>query len=260
MTEKPLIYFMHIPKTAGMTMQTLARRHYKKPGELELIYTQQANLDGFDDRQELEMVMGHFRFGYHRFSSREPRYFAFLREPISHVISHYQYTFDRPEKFEFLPDVNNLLEFARCPYGYNLQTRFISGIENIEGREKEVLQKAKENLLRHVEVLGLTERFDESLLMMRQPLNWNLVYYQKRNEGKARKKFKPSEAELDELRSIIRYDIELYEFGKQLFENQVDKHPALKEKVRQFQTVNYWFWKLNPTYTRLKVALGLAKS
>ncbi len=242
-----------------MTLQSLARWQYQKPEELELVYAQEEVVNGFEDREELKLVMGHFRWGYHQFSDRPAVYLTFLREPLSHVISHYQYTFDHPEKFKNLPQVNNLIEFARCPYGYNLQTRFLCGINDITGKEKEMLQRAKEHLVRYVEVIGLMEHFDESLLLMQKPLGFKRIFYERKNEGRARKKFIPSDEELDQLKEINKYDMELYEFGRQLFEAQLNKNRDIHEKTKQFKLMNHWFWKLNPAYTRLKLALGFAK-
>ncbi len=243
-----------------MTLQQLIRWRYPDPEERHLVYSQDKVEAGFEDRDSLKIVMGHFRWGYHQFSDRPALYYTFLREPLSHVISHYQYTFDYPEKFRNLPEQYDLLAFAEGPYGYNLQTRFIAGVNDMKGREREIVQRAKEHLVRYVEVLGLVERFDESLLLMKEPLGLKRIYYQTQNEGKARKKFTPSAEELEKLKEINKYDLELYEFGKQLFEAQLNKNRDLAERTRQFRLRNHWFWKLNPAYTRLKVALGLAKS
>lgn len=250
---------MHIPKTAGLSLQGLARRRYKVDGQLKLIYTQEANEKGFKDSHLLKVVMGHYRFGYHQYSDRSFRYFTFLREPVSHVVSHYNYIFDHPEKFEYLPTgIKSIIDFAQCPYGYNLQTRFISGIDQIKGIEKKALQIAKENLVRHFEVIGLTEEFDTSLLMLGKALGWNRLYYVRENTGISKTKNKPSLQEVDQIKIINQYDMELYEFAKMLFQNQVSKHPDIQKELVRFQFNNKWFNTLNPTYIKLKKALGKA--
>lgn len=245
---------MHIPKTAGLSLQGLVRRRYKKPGALELVYAQEQVDSGFEDRPELETVMGHFRFGFHRFSDKPFRYFTFLREPVQHVISHYHYTKDHPEKFEFLPEgIESLPDFVKCPYGYNLQTRFISGMDDIHGREPEALDKAKKNLDEHFEVIGLTEQFDLSLLMLGQALDWKIMYYVKENTGQARKKYpQPSEQELKEINELLRWDKELYAYAEKIFERQVARNPELLQRLASFQRENKAFQKLNPTYIKLK--------
>ncbi len=243
-----------------MSLQGLVRRRHKKPGSLELIYTQEDVKRGFEDRPELLTVMGHYRYGFHKFSDRTHHYFTFLRNPIDQLISHYHYTVDHPEKFESLPpDIDNIVDFAKCPYGYNLQTRFVSGIDNLKGQEDEVLAIAHNNLRHNFEMVGLTEEFDLSLLMMGEALDWDILYYDRKNRGKAVAQSQGiSEQEREELQKILRYDIQLYQFGKELFEEQKARSPHLVKKLPGFRRRNRLFQRFNPLYTRFKVFLGLA--
>lgn len=259
--QKPLPYIMHIPKTAGLSLQGIVRRRHKNEAERALIYTQEDTINGFKDRPELQVVMGHFRYGTHRFSKRPHVYHTYLRDPIEHVISHYRYTFDHPEKFEFLPEgINNLLDFVKCKYGNNLQTRFISGIEDIWKDPKVALQTAKENLVKEFDVIGLTEEFDKSLLLLGKAMGWKIIYYLKKNKGQAREKVAPpSEGELAELKDLLKYDIELHQFAQMLFRAQMDKNEWIYEKEKSFKKLNPLYQKLNPTYIRFKLLLGLAK-
>ncbi|MDZ7846380.1 MAG: hypothetical protein U5L96_06245 [Owenweeksia sp.] len=177
-----------------------------------------------------------------------------MREPLQQVISHFQYTKDHPEKFEYLPaGINSLLDFASCPYGYNLQTRFISGIDNLYGREEEALKLAGQHLQNDFELIGLTEEFDLSLLMLGRAMQWKICYYVRGNTGIARQaKPAPSKRELSELRQILAPDIALYQEARQLFEVQTQKWPDLVKRLPSFQRENHYFQKLNPTYIRLK--------
>lgn len=259
--QKPLPYIMHIPKTAGLSLQGIVRRRHKNEQERALIYTQKDNEEGFIDRPELNVVMGHFRYGMHRFSDRPHVYHTYLRDPIQHVISHYRYTFDHPEKFEFLPEgIENLIDFTTCKYGYNLQTRFISGIEDISKNPKAALQLAKENLVKEFDVIGLTEEFDKSLILLGKAMGWKIIYYLKKNKGQAREKVAPpSGDELEKLQELLKYDIELYDFAKMLFRAQMDKNEWVNEKEKSFKKLNPFYQKLNPSYIRFKLLLGLAK-
>ncbi len=259
--QRPLPYIMHIPKTAGLSLQGIVRRRHKDESERALIYTQKDNINGFKDRPELRVVMGHFRYGMHKFSDRPHVYHTYLRDPIQHVISHYRYTFDHPEKFEFLPEgIENLVDFVKCKYGYNLQTRFISGIEDISSNPKAALQTAKENLVKEFDVIGLTEEFDKSLLLLGKAMAWNIIYYLKKNKGEAREKVSPpSKEELAELRDLLKYDIELYQFAQMLFRAQMDKNEWVIAKEKSFKKLNPLYQKLNPSYIKFKLLLGLAK-
>ncbi|WP_417608923.1 hypothetical protein [Owenweeksia hongkongensis] len=260
MKKSHLNYIMHIPKTAGMSLQYLARRQHKAIGALELIYTLEKQQKGFENRPELHTVMGHFRYGIHRFSNRPAYYFTYLRNPIDHVISHYQYTKDFPEKFEFLPkESQSIIDFAKGPYGNNLQSRFVSGITRHDTDLNIILTEAKKNL-KTFTCIGLTEEFDLSLLMFGKLLGWKNVFYTRMNAGKARQKHpKPSEAEIAELKQLLKYDIELYQLGVEIFEKQKKENSELLNKLPQFQKMNGYFQKLNPSYIRFKKLLGMVK-
>lgn len=245
-----------------MSLQNLVRQRYAIPRELFLVYDKMAQEQGFSDNEDLQVVMGHFRYGYHRFSSRPARYFTFVRNPLDHLLSTYHYTFDHPEKFPALPaETPGLMEFASGNYGNNLQMRFISGIDDITGRENEVLEKAKENLRTKFEFIGLTEEFDASLLMLSGKLEWKNFFYKKANEGKTRKKIKqPTAEDLVKIKELNRYDEQLYQYAKELFEKQKRDYSSLSFRTKMFRFKNNWFWKLNPFYIGVKKLFGLHKT
>ncbi len=245
---------MHIPKTAGMSLQGLVIRRHKKTESLFLVYDEAGLKKGFKDIPGLQTVMGHYRYGFHQFSSRPARYFTFLREPLAQVRSHYKYTHQHPEKFEALdPNVKNVLDFAKGSYGYNLQTRFIAGVDTMKGKEEEVLQLAKDNLLKYFELIGIQEQFDLSLLMLTKALGWKINYYVTENKGRAELHVPEYKNELTE---ILQYDIRLYNYALELFENQKKQHPELLQKLKGFQRKNRIFQQLNPYYIVLKRWLG----
>ncbi len=253
-----LNYIMHIPKTAGMSLQALVRRRHKKKGSLSLIYTQKAIESGFEDTAELQTLMGHFRYGFHQYSPRPARYFTFLRNPIDQLISHYYYSLEKPEKFEDLPQgITNVIDFAKCAYGYNLQTRFVSGMDHIMGNETEALALARKNLKDEFELVGITEEFDLSIIMLAHNLNWPLMFYTNENKGKQRQLQEDiSEGEKQLLKEILKTDIALYQYGLELFNCQVNNIGSLNYKLKKFRYQNRLFQWLNPSYIRFKKLMG----
>lgn len=249
---------MHIPKTAGLTLQGMVRRRYKKPGQLHLVYSEEALQAALPQMEPLQVIMGHFRFGFHQKSPRPAHYITFVREPVEQTISHFYYSFDHPEKFTH-PDAQatQLLEFARGAYGYNLQTRFLSGINDIEGREKEAVQKAKENLLRHFAFVGVSEFFDLSMVMLKPLLGWSNAFYVRENKGRQRREHGISARDKKALQQILQPDIEVYQFALELFYNQANKQIALKQRLQLYTNLNKVFQKLNPGYVRVKQWVAL---
>ncbi len=61
--------------------------------------------------------------------------------------------------------------------------------------------------------MGLTERFDESVLLLRRVMGWRtLPFYRSQNVN--RKKAPIDDAQKEVIRAFNRYDIELYEMQR----------------------------------------------
>src|SRR5262249_23364966 len=74
------------------------------------------------------------------------------------------------------------------------------------------------------------ERFEESLVVLAKTFNWEIPYYENRKVAKTRPNVEPREIEM--IREHNRFDLELYDFGKELFEELVRKNEGqVKEGV-----------------------------
>ena len=72
-------------------------------------------------------------------------------------------------------------DFIRLtPRRQNLQCSLIAGIKNEGTCDERVLEKAKENLERSFGVVGISERFEESLMLMNNAGRTNPVPSQER--------------------------------------------------------------------------------
>jgi hypothetical protein len=104
----------------------------------------------------------------------------------------------------------------------------------------DTLEIAKRNLDEHFVVVGLSERFDESLLLLRKALGWKNIYYVKRNVTKNR----PSKQQLPrETISLIEkhydLDIQLYEHARQRFEETIREQGAgFESELKSFRRNN----------------------
>jgi len=120
------------------------------------------------------------------------------------------------------------------PNRQNLQCRFIAGVGRVEDLEvsaeggraislgisdERLLEIAKENLTHSFRVVGLTERFQESLALMMASFGWRVSFYENRRVTKIRPAVEPRM--VDMIRGHNRLDIELYEFAKKLFEEDL---------------------------------------
>ena len=88
--------------------------------------------------------------------------------------------------------------------------------------------------------MGLTERFDESLILMSNFCHWKLPYYTKLNRGKIKPaKQAISDETLDTVKKFNELDIQLYEYASQRLQQQIlDFGPAFSRQIKMFQAIN----------------------
>lgn len=164
-----MIAFIHINKTAGTTLKYLLRRsfgaghcdvriHPKNKGEEGDINKRVLTLDDLKRTKIinpwLKSISGHLVTGYSDIKQMNGiRFYTFLRDPIERTLSHYEYSKRHHSNLEPLD------EWLKKPHHRNVQTRKLVGTED-GGLGIEMLKK-------HVGFVGLQERFDESLLLMK---------------------------------------------------------------------------------------------
>ena len=116
-------------------------------------------------------------------------------------------------------------DFLRLtPQRHNLQCRLIAGVKEHANMRRAILDIAKENLTKSFSVVGISERFEESLMLMAKTFDWEIPFYENRKVSKTRPQIDPGAVEM--IRDHNRLDLELYEFGKGLFEESLQKKEA----------------------------------
>jgi hypothetical protein len=99
----------------------------------------------------------------------------------------------------------------------NGQTRMLSGVGRtlaIGQCGVDLLDQAKQNIEDHFSVLGVAERFDETLELMRRQFHWRRIDYQRQNVTRDRPGADSLEAKtIDAIRARNRFDVELHAFG-----------------------------------------------
>ena len=243
--ERILIH-LHLPKTAGTTLRTIADRNYTG-GEIYTVsrpYAEQGEeLRGLPEqrRREIKLLRGHMVFGLHEHFDRPAHYFTVLRDPVERIISAYYYvcrTPALPYYGEVVGQNMSLEDFAasRLPQTYNQQTGLISGRYDDFTNALEI---AKHNLSTHFIVAGISERFDETLLLLKKQLGWRRIFYHRQNVTRnrpARSEVPKSAIRLIERRNAL--DMELYEIALRKFDETLRAQGLLAEQVRHFRRLN----------------------
>ena len=131
-----------------------------------------------------------------------------------------------PNYWKFRREGWTLEDFVKRWPKANLQTKMIAGADYDAPCTAEILRKAKENL-QYFSVVGLTERFEETLALMKVRFGWKLQSYSSFNVTRARpKKHDLPQSTLDLIAERNRFDIELYDCVAKTFEDAISQNAA----------------------------------
>ena len=192
-----------------------------------------------EKREKIKLLKGHFDFGLHTYFDDETKYFTFLRQPEERIVSFYFYV-KRTKTNRLYKRVElgkmNFKDFINLgdKDSHNGQIRKLSGIDT---DEETMLVKARENINDFFPVVGLTELFDESLIVLAHYFSWPLPYYRKLNISRNKKEI--SEEEKKSLTQKNQGDIKLYKEMKERLERQMKEVPFFKLKLFWLRSINW---------------------
>jgi hypothetical protein len=251
----PAVIFLHIPKTAGTTLLEILDRQIPPKAIFSIGAIAQESIAQFEalpeeERNRIRLLRGHMGFGLHEFLPGPAHYFTLLRDPVARVISHYNFIRRTPDHYLYDRVVEgNLSLYDLLQENYALmlndaQVRLISGVWGYAPFGEvtpEMLETAKQNLAQFFPVVGLTEQFDKTVMLLKETFNWPAaITYHRRNVSRDGKTADALPAQTIELiRHVNRQDQALYEFGRKLFREQCARRgPGFNLRVRNFQRIN----------------------
>lgn len=246
MEQQQALIFLHIPKTAGTTLNRIIEWQYNPLSIFTMdpyrIRATPERLRQLPEarRRRLRMVRGHFYYGVHEYLPQGSTYITMLREPVARFLSAYYFLQRRPlhpMHRKVKTERIGVEDFIRLtPQRQNLQTSLVAGIKSNGKCEASTLEIAKENLVKSFSVVGLSERFEESLMLIAKTFDWQIPFYESRKVSKTRPKIEPSAVEM--IKEHNQLDLELYEFGKGLFEASLAKMKSeVTEGLVELRTV-----------------------
>jgi hypothetical protein len=159
-----MLVFVHINKTAGSTVRYILRSSYgARHCDVEPWHAGSDEPFSTQDLRRLRRIYptlasiaGHRVTGYTelREHGTEFSYFTFLRDPLKLCASRFQYHVDHRRKTHLVFE-----EWIRQDWLRNAQTQRIAGTQNVEDAIRVMGEREM--------FVGLTERFDESMILLK---------------------------------------------------------------------------------------------
>jgi len=242
-TKVEMDIFLHIPKTGGTTLGV----------PLRLIYGYGRSLQVYSDdlkayrrlstqaQRRIRLLKGHVSFGGHEHCPGTTRYFTLVREPVAQIDSFHRMLLEEYTRSQFsIESLADYVESGHRTYVPNRQLRMITGVDDDAAVGRHTFEKAKNILDEYFAVAGTTKRFNESLLLMKERLDWSWPPFYVRSRTGSKEKKQPIP---DRVRRIIReqnqWDVRLYEHVCDRLDADIkQKGETFQKRVQRFQRAN----------------------
>lgn len=255
--SRPVVIFLHIGKTGGSTLREVLNRNF--PWSRIVVVRSRDREAGrlprekaLDKAQTLplavlaraELIQGAVVFGIHEIVPRPSSYITMMRDPVSLAVSQYRYV--RRRRDHWLHDeasTMSLVEYVRSGVALemdNSQTRALSGDRDTPfGRcSHTMLLTAKRNIDERFAAVGITERFDESLLVMRAEIGLSNIHYVRANAAPVGERYIPTPDAVELLTDLNRFDVELYRHAWARLDSAVARIDNFDSELLRFRETN----------------------
>lgn len=241
----PPLYYLHIPKTAGTSLNSYLDRQF----EVEEVCPVHLLPDLFDiplsDLQKYKLFRGHFWYGLNSYLKKELTYITMLRDPVQRVISWYAHAKRDPgaERHSRIVNENwSLLDFVQDSEGegiINVETLFLAAdfdypnfprqsVGYIEAKkyaenlsDQALLDKAKIRL-EQFEFFGITERMQNSMQLLSYTTGFYPEFPEQRLNvsGNRPAENEISAATIEAIKKATQLDQALYDWALPIFEER----------------------------------------
>ena len=230
LTAADRLFFLHIPKTGGISFRTLLENHFPQAEVCPAQMPEELQAIPSADLAKYRLFRGHFAYSLHELLPIMPLYLTFLRNPIERTISHFRHV-QREEVspihiyvHKFNMDIRDFVAAGlTAEESKNIQTRFIASTamnwEAIKFFQDYGGVELAQTRLKDFAVVGLTERFAESMHLLAYTFGWRpITQFQALNtapQKSRRTEFRPDEIEA--VAQVNAEDMALYEYAEMLF-------------------------------------------
>ena len=263
MTKDKTLILLSMEKTAGTTLNMIIERQFPKDAIFIFRGLDSENFQKSMDllqrlsekeRQRIRYVRVQPFFELHKYLPGPCTYVTLVREPVDRVISEFYYEHQRSAytgKYEVVSKNMSLEDYVRSGLrlSWNGQVRELMGVQ--EGSwpnygpflvSQDGLEIAKANLRQHFTLIGLTEKFNESLILLKRTFGWRTkdILYVKQLVSTIRPtRDKVGSETVKLIEEHNKLDMQLYEFAKQIFKERIRQQgPSFRYELLLFQSCN----------------------
>ena len=261
-SKQPVLVFTHIPKTGGSTLNALLLRQFPREKMfhiLDALHCEAFLAMSDEERDRFDCIIGHVPACIHNFISRPCRYIVLLREPLERAISDYYYMLTNsahPRHEEYTGKkmtleqhlraridsprvILNLLFYPQMEFLH----RHMPDVKKLRGFEScsmnQIIEQSKRKLREDFFQAGITDRFEDFVLLLARKLGWRLPYYHIKNQSRSRPRTDTLNIDpglLADFYQSYSAEYQLYEYARSLFaadwsESGISKSAAIRYRV-----------------------------
>ncbi|MGH7504212.1 MAG: sulfotransferase family 2 domain-containing protein [Longimicrobiales bacterium] len=247
------LIYLHIPKTAGRTFVKILRDQYGKARVYEAYSTPPDTLiDVYkalpvSEKTKYRAIAGHVAPDMHLSVPGPSLYVTMLREPLRRALSTYQFIRRQQSHPAHAAVTENRMTLEQVmtsgvdPMLSNGHVRALIGRHVPYGtNDRALLEEAIANLHERIGIFGLTERFDEAIMLMKRRFGWRGGFYSRRNSSPERLSVNDvPRSTIDAIRGYNALDFALYGYAAaRVAESARGQGLAFRSRVKVFSFLN----------------------
>ena len=253
LSDHDVLYFAHIPKTAGTTFSSILKAQFPDGKICPHDFLFQLLRIEPEELEQYRLISGHHFFRIEEILRRKPLCITLLRNPVDWVISYYAHIQrESAHHHHYLAESKTLLEFLNQPEAQNIiqnyQTRYIAAspdLDVVKSRsflaaqkgnlseivmihedewnvsEETMLEVAKQRLDECIFV-GVTERLNGAIWMLSYLFGWEIPEIVSALNV-APNRPEPDREVLELLKTIMAVDLQLYEYASSRYQTALEE-------------------------------------